>query len=296
VSAEPGTIAVIIPFYDDVDTLEAALDSVRSQDVPAQLIVVDDGSTAPGSAELLDRVQRSGVIVFHQENAGPAAARTAGVRAASTDYVLPLDADDALAPGALRRLRDVLDNHPEVVAAWGSVRHFGAVAYAQRSRAWLDPWQVTYQNHLPLSALYRREAVLEAGCWQFQGGYEDWDLWMTLAERGWKGVGIPEITGYYRVHAGRRLARSSRRHAERYAKLRARHPRLFAERRLHRRASPAPALLKATLPALDVLPFSSTRKRLLAGALSHVVYGDGWTAMAARIRAHRFLRGHGAHG
>jgi glycosyltransferase involved in cell wall biosynthesis len=290
----PGSIAVIIPFHDDVATLEAALESVRRQDVPAQIVVVDDGSVALGAAELLTKVQREGVIVFHQQNAGPAAARTAGVRAASADYVLPLDADDALAPGALRRLRDVLDEHPEVVAAWGSVRHFGAIAYAQRSRAWLDPWQVTYQNHLPLSALYRRDAVLDAGGWQFQGGYEDWDLWMTLAERGWKGVGIPEITGYYRVHAGRRLARSSRRHAERYAKLRARHPRLFAERRLHRRTSPAPALLKATLPALDVLPFSSTRKRLLGGALSHVAYGDGWDAILARYRSHRFLRSRSA--
>jgi cellulose synthase/poly-beta-1,6-N-acetylglucosamine synthase-like glycosyltransferase len=218
------------------------------------------------------------------------------VRAASGDYVLPLDADDALAPGALRRLRDVLDAHPEAVAAWGSVRHFGALSYAQRSRAWLDPWQVTYQNHLPLSALYRREAVLEAGGWQFQGGYEDWDLWMTLAERGWKGIGIPDVTGYYRVHAGRRLARSSRRHAERYAKLRTRHPALFADRRRHRRASPAPPLLKATLPAVDALPFSSTRKRLLAGALSHAVYRDGWPALVARVRAHRFLRGPGAVG
>jgi glycosyltransferase involved in cell wall biosynthesis len=290
----PGSIAVIIPFHDDVDTLEDAIRSVRDQDVPAQLIVVDDGSLSPGAGQLLGRVQRDGVIVFHQDNAGPAAARTAGVRAASTDYVLPLDADDELAPGALRRLRDVLDTHPEVVAAWGSVRHFGAVAYAQRSRAWLDPWQVSYQNHLPLSALYRRDAVLEAGAWQFQGGYEDWDLWMALAERGWKGIGVPEVTGFYRVHSGRRLARSSRRHAERYAKLRARHPELFRERRRHRRASPAPALLKATLPMVDALPVSSTRKRLLAGALSHAAYGDGWEAMSARYRAHRFLRGYGA--
>jgi glycosyltransferase involved in cell wall biosynthesis len=286
----PGTIAVIVPFYDDTATIEAALHSVRTQDVPAQLIVVDDGSREPAAHALLARLQDEGVVVFHQANAGPAAARTAGVRAASADYVLPLDADDALAPGALRRLRDVLDANPEAAAAWGSVRHFGALAYAQRCRASLDPWQVSYQNHLPLSALYRRDAVLDAGGWQFQGGYEDWDLWMTLAERGWKGIGIPEVTGYYRVHAGRRLSRSSRRHAERYAKLRARHPHLFAERRRHRRDSPAPALLKATLPAVHALPVSPTRKRLLAGALSHVAYGDGWPVLVARYRAHRFLR------
>jgi glycosyltransferase involved in cell wall biosynthesis len=286
----PGTVAVVIPFFDDAATIGDAVASVRAQDVPAQIIVVDDGSTQPQASALLAQLQDEGVVVFHQANAGPAAARTAGVHAASADYVLPLDADDALAPGALRRLRDVLDRHPETVAAWGSVRHFGALAYAQRSRAWLDPWQVSYQNHLPLSALYRRDAVLDAGGWQFQGGYEDWDLWMTLAERGWKGIGIPAVTGYYRVHAGRRLGRSSRRHAERYAKLRARHPQLFADRRRHRRASPAPALLKATLPAVHALPASPHHKRLLSGALTHVAYREGWTVLAARFRAYRFLR------
>jgi len=291
-----GTVAVVIPFFNDTGTLDEAIASVRVQDIPAQLIVVDDGSTEPEARELLARLQRGHVVVIHQANAGPAAARTAGVRAASTDYVLPLDADDELAPGALRRLRDALDSHPDAVAAWGSVRHFGALAYAQRSRAWLDPWQISYQNHLPLSALYRRAAVLEAGGWQFQGGYEDWDLWMTLAERGWKGIGIPEITGYYRVHGGRRLATSSRRHAERYAKLRARHAPLFAQRRRHRRASPAPPLLKATLPAVHALPISPTRKRLVSGALSHVAHRDGWPALVARYRAHRFLRGSGSRG
>jgi glycosyltransferase involved in cell wall biosynthesis len=287
-----SSIAVVIPFFNDTGTLEHTIASVRVQDVPAEIIVVDDGSSEPEALSLLGRLED--VRVLRQANAGPAAARTTGVRASTADYVLPLDADDALAPGALRRLRAVLDEHPDVVAAWGSVRHFGALAYAQRSRAWLDPWQVSYQNHLPLSALYRRCAVLEAGGWQLDGGYEDWDLWMTLAERGWKGVGIPEITGYYRVHGGRRLASSSRRHAERYARLRARHARLFAERRRHRRASPAPRLLKATLPAVHALPLSPTRKRLLSGAVSHVAYGDGWVALVARYHAHRFLRGSGA--
>jgi glycosyltransferase involved in cell wall biosynthesis len=289
--SRPGSVAVVIPFFNDVDTLEETLASVRAQDIPAQVIVVDDGSTDPAAAPLLDRVQRSGVIVFHQANTGPGPARTAGVAAASADYVLPLDADDALAPGALRLLRDQLDAHPEAVAAWGSVRHFGALAYAQRSRALLDPWQVMYQNHLPLSALYRRHAVLEVGGWQFQGGYEDWDMWMTLAERGWRGIGVPEVTGYYRVHSGRRLARSSSRHAERYGKLRARHPQLYADRRRHRRASPAPALLKATLPAVYALPISPSRKRLLGSLASHLAHADGWYTLLARYRAHRFLRG-----
>jgi glycosyltransferase involved in cell wall biosynthesis len=286
-----STIAVVIPFYEDQATLHEAIASVAAQDVAAEVLVVDDGSADPEALAALERAREGGATVIHQENQGPAVARTVGIRATQADYVLPLDADDRLAPGALSRLRAVLDADERVAAAWGSVRHFGAVEYYQRCLPWLDPWQLTYHNPLPLSALYRRSALLEVGGWQFPGGYEDWDLWMALAERGWRGVGVPELlAGYYRVHGGRRLSRSSRRHAERVLKLRARHRRLFAERARNRAASPAPAFLKVALPALHGLPLSATAKRLLGGAASHLAYREGWPAIAARYQAHRFLR------
>jgi hypothetical protein len=139
-------------------------------------------------------------------------------------------------------------------------------------------------------SLYRRTALLEAGGWQLPGGFEDWDLWMSLAERGWKAIGIPEVTAHHRAQGGRRLSRSSRRHAERYAKLRARHRSLFEQRGPSRRFSPAPRLLKVALPAIDALPVSPTRKRLLWGAATHIAYGNGWKTLVARYRSHRLLR------
>ena len=59
--------------------------------------------------------------------------------------------------------------NPAAAAAWGSARHFGALDFVQHSLPALDPWHLTYQNHLPLSALYRREAVLSAVGWQLDG-------------------------------------------------------------------------------------------------------------------------------
>jgi glycosyltransferase involved in cell wall biosynthesis len=282
-----GQIAVVIPCHDDGPMLEEAVASVREQDVPAEIIVVDDGSTDPATLAALERVAASGARVLRQANGGPGPARMAGLRATEAEYALPLDADDRLMPGALRLLRAALDRHPRAVAAWGSARHFGGLDFVQRSLPTLDPWQLTYRNHLPLSALYRREVVLRHGGWQLPGGYEDWDLWLTLAESGLEGVGIPAITGAYRVRPGSRVSRSSRRHGERCATLRERHPRLYAERRRNRRASPAPRLLKVTLPVIDVLPMSPHRKRLLAGAAYHLAQGAGWPTIAARLRAHR---------
>jgi glycosyltransferase involved in cell wall biosynthesis len=280
-------IAVVIPCHDDGATLGEAVDSALRQDVPVEVIVVDDGSTDTDTAALLRRLAGDGIRVLRQANRGPGPARTAGFRATSARFVLPLDADDRIPAGALRRLRDELDGRPDLVAAWGRERHFGSIAFTQRTPSSLDPWQLSYRNDLPLSALYRREAVLAAGGWQLDGGYEDWDLWMTLAEAGHEGVGVPAITSEYRVAPGRRLSRSSSRHGERCARLRERHPRLYAERRQHRRASAAPVAIKLALPVIDTLPLSDTRKRLLAGAACSLAYGSGWSAIVARLRAHQ---------
>ena len=288
--SDRSDIAVVIPCHDDGATVQEAVASAYAQDVPVEVIVVDDGSADPATLAVLERVAAGGTRVLRQPNRGPAPARMAGLRATSAAYALPLDADDRLLPGALRLLRDVLDAHPDAVAAWGSARHFGGVDFVQRSLPSLDPWHVSYQNHLPLSALYRREPVLAIGGWQLDGGYEDWDLWMALAEAGYRGIGVPVITGEYRVQPGRRLSDSSSRHAERCARLRERHPRLFAERRRHRRASPAPRLLKAALPVIDWLPLGPTPKRLLGGAACYLAYGAGVPTLAARVRAHQVRR------
>jgi glycosyltransferase involved in cell wall biosynthesis len=248
----PGSVAVVIPCFNDGRTPEAAVSSVQDQDVPAEIIVVDDGATDSTTIAAYERLKSAGVRIIHQVNQGPAPARMTGVRAAGADYVFALDADDLVAAGGLRRLKDVLDRHPEAAAAWGSVWSFGEVEYSgDRARDCLDPWEIAYQNQLPLSCLYRRSALIEVGGWQLPGGYEDCDLWMTFAERGWEGLGIPEVTAYYRVQNGRRLSRSSRRDAERYARLRATASEPVRRPRSQLGSSPAPLLLKLALPAID---------------------------------------------
>jgi glycosyltransferase involved in cell wall biosynthesis len=283
-------IAVVIPCHDDGATLVETVASVRAQDVAVEITVVDDGSSDEATVAVLARLEADDVRVLRQPKLGPAAARMAGLRATEARYVFPLDADDRLLPGALRSLQEALKRHPRAAAAWGSTRHFGSLEFVQQSVPSLDAWHVSYQNRLPLSALYRREVVLEVGGWQLDGGYEDWDLWMTLAEHGFEGIGVPELTGEYRVRPGRRLSDSSSRHAERCTRLRSRHPRLFSERRVNRRASRAPRALKLTLPAIEVLPLPVTSKRLLAGAACYLAYGSGWPTVAARLRAHRIRR------
>jgi glycosyltransferase involved in cell wall biosynthesis len=155
-----GSVAVVIPCFNDGATLVDAVASAQSQDVPAEIIVVDDGSTDHATIALTELLEADGIRVIRQANEGPAPARMAGVRATEADYVFPLDADDLIAPRGLERLTAVLDRNPDVAAAWGSIQSFGHLEHVHRSRPTLDPWQVSYQNHLPICSLYRREAVL----------------------------------------------------------------------------------------------------------------------------------------
>lgn len=93
--------AVVIPAFNDQDTVCDAITSAINQPGIAEVIVVDDGSTDL----TLERAReaRGPVRCISQPNAGPAAARNSGAFSADADYVVFLDADDVLLSGALER-------------------------------------------------------------------------------------------------------------------------------------------------------------------------------------------------
>ena len=265
-------MAVVVPCYNDGATLPAAIASVRLQE-PCELVVVDDGSREPETARVLAELQEDGVRLLRQRNAGPAAARMRGVAATSAPYVFPLDADDLLAPGGLAALADALDANPEAAVAWGDVEIFGEERTYWRSVSALDPWWISYANEIPNSSLARRSKLLEVGGWQLRDGWEDWDLWMAFAERGFGGVHVAEKVFCYRVHGSRRQAGSVSRYEEFYGDLRRRHERLFAERASNRRRSCAPLRLRLVFPVIDALPSLTARNRArLYSLVAHPAY------------------------
>jgi glycosyltransferase involved in cell wall biosynthesis len=252
-------VAVVVPCYDDGETLGDALGSLEGQE-GHELVVVDDGSRDPETLRVLGDLERNGVRVVHQENAGLSAARMAGVAATSARYVLPLDADDALAPGAVSALADALDGEPRAAMAWGDVEIWGEFDLPLRIGRRLDPWLVAHLNTLPVASLVRRTALLDVGGWQLRRGYEDWDLWMSFAEAGWGGVYVAVPALRYRRRGGRMLDDCVPRHDELVAELRSRHARLFATRRRNWLTSRAPLRDRIAFPAIAALPVSELAK------------------------------------
>ena len=272
----------MIPCFNDGATVGEAVASVREQE-PCELVVVNDGSEDDATLGRLEELQAEGVRVVHQVNRGLSAARMTGVDATSAQYVYPLDADDLLAPGAVTRLADALDAHPDAACAWGGTEVFGDYSHVARHPGRLDPWRVTVFNQLPYAGMFKRSALMEVGGWQLKGGYEDWDLWMALAERGYEGMGVPGVTTLYRVHGSRMWREAVGRHEEIFAVLRARHRELFAARRANWRRSDSGWLLKLALPAVDAIPVPFRTKRRL-----YLVLTNPRRALAVAI--HRLRR------
>ena len=113
-TSEP-LISVVVPAYNYARLLPRALDSALPQLLDGEeLLVVDDGSTDDTAAVLAGYAARlPSLRALHQANAGPAAARNRGIREARGRYVLLLDADDELLPGALAALREAVRAAPE---------------------------------------------------------------------------------------------------------------------------------------------------------------------------------------
>ncbi len=110
-----ASVSVIIPAYNVESCLKRCLDSVFAQTVgPAQVIVINDGST-DRTAEVAQSYGEQ-VVYLEQDNQGQGAARNAGLRIATGEYIAFLDADDYWLPGFLEATTAFLSEHEEAMA------------------------------------------------------------------------------------------------------------------------------------------------------------------------------------
>jgi glycosyltransferase involved in cell wall biosynthesis len=223
--------SVVIPCYNDAATVGETVDSVRESE-PVEIIVVDDGSRDPATVSLLDQLAAAGRIrLVRKENGGVASALRAGFDAARSPYVFVLASDDLADSGALGELADALDRLPEYDFAYGHSHHFGDVDFVRKAAPW-NPWILLHSNLWEATCLFRREAVIAAGGYPDGSGYEDWDLFMALAERGSAGLLVDRLVFHYRIHGGGRINPGIKlRFREHYATLKRNHPALFARER-----------------------------------------------------------------
>lgn len=130
-------VTVIVPVYNAEPYLKRCADSILNQKhQKLEVILIDDGSW-DGSAEMCDMLGStySGIvqiIVIHQKNSGPSAARNAGMSLASGKFFVCVDSDDTVDPEYVYELLKAQIEHPEVGYVWCGFQKIENDAVTQR--------------------------------------------------------------------------------------------------------------------------------------------------------------------
>ena len=200
--SERHRVSVVIPCYNHGEFLGEAIDSVRAQDYPdTEIIVVNDGSTDPRTLRVLAALEND-VILIEQPNQGLAAARNRGIQSATGIYVLPLDADDKIGPGFVRKAVAVMNGDDSVGIVYGQTELFGAKSGLWQLPAYSMP-EILFENMLVATALFRKSDWLRVGGYRQSMVYawEDWDFWLAMIATGCKVVRLDDAVFYYRISA-----------------------------------------------------------------------------------------------
>lgn len=199
-------VSVVVPVFNGAHLLDRALRSIAAQQPrkPAEVIVVDDGST-DGSHEVAEA--GGARVIRHERNLGLAAAKDTGIRAASHDWVALLDSDDEWLPDHLRILWPLTPGHVVVASSCiecnpGSSERGFHGALTEETQVLTSPAPIIHpENLIPNSAsMVHRETAIQAG--GFRGGLcEDLDIWCRVLSRGPAALS-PEVGMLYHTHPG----------------------------------------------------------------------------------------------
>jgi glycosyltransferase involved in cell wall biosynthesis len=197
-------VSVLIPCFNQGVFLDEAVDSVLAQTfTDYEIVVVDDGSTDEETRWKLETYQRPKTRVLRTRNRGLPAARNAAAAVAGGDVFCALDADDRLEPTWLEKGLAVLDADASLAFVSHWLETFGDEHWIWRPER-CDLPAMLARNAVNGAALVRRAAFEAVGGYdeRMREGCEDWDFWLRLIERGFKGTIVPEVLFHYRRTAG----------------------------------------------------------------------------------------------
>ena len=263
-----GNTTIVIPVWDDyvAPGLDDALPSLLAQEVPAQVLFVDNASAVPVP-------DAPGATVIRSPRRLPlGAARNLGLEHVRTRYVVMWDADDVMLPGTLALLESTMESSPEL-AAFG----MAIVEDSGRRHRWPRRWVGRFARHPSVFALMHTvwsvfpttgATIMRADLLRAGGGYsdaesgDDWVAGVSLVFRG--PVAWSERPGrvYRRVHETSIMSRyMDASHQVRHAR---------TVRRRVRDDPAVPSWVKATLPVVSAAQYAAIGAHELVAALRGV--------------------------
>ena len=199
-------VSIIIPCYNQGRYVKEAIESVYSQTYKnIEIICVNDASS-DDSAEIIQALSEEGSLpsfsfINHAENKGVVATRNEAIGIATGEYILPLDADDTIEPTYIEKAVKVLDENPDIGIVYCWVNNFGKYMNSNVTR-WkdFDVSDELFVNSIVNTSMYRKSDFIQVGGYKeyMNKGFEDWDLWLSFIENGFKAYLIKEVLFNYR--------------------------------------------------------------------------------------------------
>jgi glycosyltransferase involved in cell wall biosynthesis len=186
-------VSVILPAYNRLEFLRAAVESVRAQTMRDwELIVADDGSDDATRRYLSQSDDARMRVLFLEHSGNPSRVRNAAIAAATGGFLAFIDSDDLWVPAKLERQLTAMSRTPSRRWSYSQVRRIdagGADASSEGVATWRAFEGDVVEALLRIEALVatpsvvaERALVLAAGAFDEQQHFgEDYDLWLRLA-------------------------------------------------------------------------------------------------------------------
>lgn len=292
-------VSIVIPAYNPGTFLLDAIASAAAQTYRhTEIILVNDGSEDRESIAVLEQAARHVHRYIEQPNRGPSAARNEGFRVANGEFIVPLDADDLLAPAYVATCLSEWDGASAFV--YSDFQVFGTQTYDERPGGY-NLYRLLDRNYLSYAALIRKHEWERIGGYdEAMGlGYEDWEFWLRLGSQGGFGQHVPQPLFRYRRQGISRSDTALAHHGELVEYIRNRHPELYDyenRARIKARWSPAVSIVAqapVTNQTIEDIQVIAPGESAASGTMLDAMNGP-LEPEAAELAALAAWSGHGA--
>ena len=261
-------VSVIIPLYNQKEFINESVNSVLEQSYPFwECLIVDDGST-DNSADIVSQIIKNypdkNIKLLKKENGGLADARNFGIAAANGNFILPLDADDMILPDMLLKTVSVLLADKNISIVGTDTLRFGEKNNSYQTQG-LNLETIKYLDTLNYCSLYRKEVWEKIGGYNTNMvfGYEDWNFWISCAEKGFIEKKVPEYLFKYRIREKSMLADANSKKELLLSRIILNHPDIYSEEETRN--------AKEILSRLNIKSLTHKEKKILEG-----IYEISW--------------------
>ena len=198
-------VSIIMPCYNHAKYVQEAILSALDQTYEnIEIICVNDGSTDNSSeimGEMARKYKEKILFIDNKQNKGVILSRNEAIDKCHGEYILPLDADDKIDKTYVEKASALLEANPDIGVVYSKACFFGSINMEFELPEFNDV-EILFANCVPNSAMYRKEDYIHVGKYNknMTNGLEDWDLWLSFVENGFKFYRIDEILYYHREY------------------------------------------------------------------------------------------------